>query len=184
MKEIIFVLLFLVVVTAVYSAKSYRILSRGSVLDNSTSLVWTRCPLTTDDKPIYDFQCRGEKKLYTWNEAVDVCSNLVHEGRSDWRLPNINELQSIVYYYHYVTGSENYSQISEQVFPNTITESDLKIDYSASWNAYCFSNSCHLHYWSSTPLNSAASWSLNFNLGAVQWDTIAKQKSVRCVAGP
>jgi hypothetical protein len=177
-------LIFLILVTAVYSAKSYRVLSRGSVRDNSTNLIWTRCSLSTDNKPIYSFQCNGEKKLYSWNEAVDVCSNLIHEGRSDWRLPSIKELQTIIFYYHYVTGDQNYSQTVEDVFPNTVTQNDIQTDFSAFWQAYCVSNTCHLHYWSSTPFDANTSWAVNFNSGGVQLDTNVKFKSVRCVAGP
>jgi len=204
MKKIVLMLLFLVMVTAVYSAKSYRILSRGMVRDNSTNLIWTRCPLTTGDKPIYDFQCKGDKKAYTWEEAVDVCRNLVHEGRSDWRLPSITELQSIVFYHHYITNEENLSQVPEQVFPGTITKSDLENDYSITYSTLCYYETCHLHYWSSTPAGLhpffagvSLYWALNFNEGVVQKDSFyfidlsgvvhydqPKKKSVRCVAGP
>jgi len=184
LKKIILILTLIVIVTAAYSAKSYRVLSRGSVRDNSTMLIWIRCPLSTDNKPIYDYQCRGDKKLFTWNEAVDVCKNLEYEGRSDWRLPNINELQSIAFYYHYVTGDQNFSQTAEQVFPNAVTQGDIQNDYSAFWLSYCVSNKCRIHYWSSTSINAAASWAMNFNNGVAQWDTNTKYKSVRCVAGP
>lgn len=191
MKKIIVALFCVSVVTAVYSEKSYRIMSRGMVRDNSTNLVWTRCPLTNDDKPVYDFQCRGEKKLYSWNEALEACNNLVHEGRSDWRLPNISELQSIVFYYHYITGEENYSQVSEAVFPNSIEKEDITYLCNADTdNPENMKNRCVLHYWSSTPAGigfdgvTPLSWSLNFNNGVVQRDISSKFKSVRCVAGP
>lgn len=191
MKKIILSLIFLAIVTAVYSQKSYRILSRGLVRDNSTNLIWTRCPLTTDDRPVYDFQCRGEKKLYSWTEAIDICGNLVHEGRSDWRLPNIKELQSIVFYHHYITGEENYSQVSEAVFPNTVEKGDIGYLCSEDTdNPENMKNRCVLHYWSSTPAGKGfdgiinMSWTLNFNNGVVQKDIAEKYKSVRCVAGP
>jgi len=184
MKKIIFTLVLITLFTTLYSEKSYRVLSRGLVRDNSTNLIWTRCPLTLNDAPAYNFQCNKEKKLYTWLEAVNVCKNLVHEGRSDWRLPSISELQSIIYYYHYVTGETNISQVIEEVFPNTITESDITNDFSSELQSYCASDKCHIHYWSSTSVNSGSSWAVNFSSGVSQWDTVSKYKSVRCVAGP
>lgn len=183
MKKILFMLFFIVLVTAVYSEKSYRVLSRGLVRDNSTNLIWTRCPLSAEDKPMYDFQCKEDKKLYTWNEAVDVCRNLVHEGIGEWRLPSVRELQSILFYYHYVTGDQNTSQVVEQVFPDTVSSDDLQSDYHAFWG-YCAFNTCHIHYWSSTSFNATTSWAVNFSSGGIQMDTMVKYKSVRCVTGP
>lgn len=172
---------------SVYSAKTYRIFSRGTVLDKSTNLIWTRCPLTINNKPMYDFNCSEEKKLFSWDEAIDACRTLVHEGRSDWRLPNINELQSIVFYHHYVTGSTNIGQVVESVFPKAITQDDFDADFSLYWGfipGYCWYDTCHLHYWSSTTLDGITALAINFSNGGIQWDTIIKSKSVRCVAGP
>ncbi len=194
MKKIVLALFFITLVTALYSQKSYRILSRGSVRDNSTNLIWTRCPLTDGDQPIYDFQCKGEKKLYSWTEAVDVCQKLVFEGRSDWRLPNLAELQSIVFNYHYATGDEYYSQVSEAVFPNAISKTDI---YDS-----CTSDICYIHYWSSTPAQVVSGsvsmvWAINFSYGNAFRDILylkdgsgtfildkPKKKVVRCIAGP
>lgn len=187
MKKILTFIIFFIFVVSVYSSKSYRVLSRGMVRDNSTNLLWTRCPLAVNNKPMFSFNCSEEKKLFNWNEAVEVCNNLVHEGRSDWRLPNINELQSIVYNHHYSTGQTNIGQVTETVFPNTVTKSDLDLDFSVLWGffpGYCWEDTCHLHYWSSTTKDGETALSLNFNIGNIQWDIISKYKSVRCVAGP
>ena len=184
MNKIVFFCIFLIIAVSVYSEKSYRILSRGAVKDNSTNLIWTRCPLSVNNKPMFDFSCLGEKKLFTWGEAVEACRNLVHEGRSDWRLPNINELQSIAYYHHYATGENNIGGVVETVFPNTITERDLEADYSAFWSQYCVGDTCNIHYWSSTTKDGVTALCQNFNIGNIQWDTLGKYKAVRCVAGP
>lgn len=182
MKKIVFTLLFIFILTALYSAKSYRVLSRGSVRDNSTGLIWTRCSLSDGDEPIYNFQCSGTRKLYSWTEAVNVCKNLNHDGRSDWRLPSINELQSIVYYNHYATGQENCSQIVEEAFPGVVTSEQ------------CGSSSSSIHYWSSTThVNKDGSnihyvWFADFKWGNVGFTGQnffgPIKKYVRCVAGP
>ena len=182
MKKLLFTLLFIFLLTALYSAKSYRVLSRGSVLDNTTRLIWTRCSLTDNDRPIYDFECNGNKKLYSWTEAVNVCNNLVHDGRSDWRLPSIKELHSIIYNHHYATGQENCSQIVDEAFPGVVTTAECNNAYST------------IHYWSSTTHtgkdgnNKNYIWFADFkwgNIGFTGQDFFGPiKKHVRCVAGP
>lgn len=179
MKRIISILLLISCATALFGDKSYSILSRGIVKDNSTKLIWTRCTLSDDDKPVYDFNCKGNRKKYNWDEAVDVCSNLVFEGRSDWRLPNIKELQSIMFFHHYSTGNENFSQLVESVFPAVVT-ADEYTDPAAT-----------IHYWSSTPHknNLANFWFIDFKYGNTGFSGqdffgFPIRKYVRCVAGP
>ena len=41
---------------------------------------------------------KGYTSNKTWQQALEYCENLVSGGFSDWRLPNINELSSIVDY--------------------------------------------------------------------------------------
>jgi len=53
----------------------------GTVTDTSTGLMWQQ------DTPA---------DTYDWNSAIEYCEDLSFAGYSDWRLPNINELKSIV----------------------------------------------------------------------------------------
>ena len=53
----------------------------STVIDNSTNLQW-------QDDDI------GFKK--TWKQAIDLCEDKSLDSFDDWRLPNINELRSIV----------------------------------------------------------------------------------------
>ncbi|MFW5501148.1 MULTISPECIES: DUF1566 domain-containing protein [unclassified Maridesulfovibrio] len=55
----------------------------STIEDKATGLIWQ--------------QTDSSKKL-NWEEALSYCENLTHAGRSDWRLPNVKELQSIVDY--------------------------------------------------------------------------------------
>ncbi|MFH1187747.1 MAG: DUF1566 domain-containing protein [bacterium] len=54
----------------------------GTITDTSTGLMWQ--------------QAITEKMI--WEDAINYCENLSLGGYSDWRLPNKNELQSIVDY--------------------------------------------------------------------------------------
>lgn len=200
LKKIIAILI-VIAALPVLGEKIYRVLSRGLILDKSTGLYWTRCPLSTDDKPVYDFHCKGEKKIYTWTEAKEVCSKLKYEGRSDWRLPTIRELESIIYFYHNPNADNKLSHLVEEVFPNAVTKSDMDSDRTIFFGeeVYCLYETCYQHYWSSSLLTGYTDliWAVNFNTGGVQWDSFyykdfwgtfhydkPKKKSVRCVAGP
>jgi hypothetical protein len=57
----------------------------GTVLDHLTALVWTK-----DAQ-----QIRG---TMGWADALAACNNLHFAGHSDWRLPNVRELLSLIDY--------------------------------------------------------------------------------------
>ncbi len=65
----------------------------NTVTDNCTGLQWQRF---TEDRN-GDFETTGNDK-FAWCAAVDFCENLSFAGQSDWRLPNVRELESIVDY--------------------------------------------------------------------------------------
>jgi hypothetical protein len=52
----------------------------GTITDNLTNLLWQKIPNTTAS---------------TWEDALKYAENLTFANASDWRLPNIKELQSI-----------------------------------------------------------------------------------------
>lgn len=51
--------------------------------DPKTKLMWTRIPLAFG-------------KTYTWNDAILACKRCSIAGYSDWRLPTIEELQTLM----------------------------------------------------------------------------------------
>lgn len=61
----------------------------STTIDNMTGLEWT-----TGEKQSEIWK----NELMTRQEASDYCDSLEHRGSSDWRLPGINELRSIVFY--------------------------------------------------------------------------------------
>lgn len=58
----------------------------GTVTDNLTGLMWVKDPA----------QLPGFSSPMYWYDALNACENLVFAGYDDWRLPNINELLSII----------------------------------------------------------------------------------------
>ncbi len=56
----------------------------GTVTDNCTGLMWQQQTVSAE--------------TYPWDGALQYCENLDLAGYTDWRLPNVRELQSIVNY--------------------------------------------------------------------------------------
>jgi len=57
----------------------------GTIIDTVTGLMWIKNPSEAGlSSPMY------------WYDAVNACENLNFAGHDDWRMPNINELMSIV----------------------------------------------------------------------------------------
>jgi hypothetical protein len=101
----------------------------GTVTHKLTGLVWMRCAMgQTWDKATAS--CTGTAATYTWDAAMALKSDFA--GKTDWRLPNIAELLTIVEH-------ENYSPaINTTLFPNTPgggfwSSSTLADDGNAAW---------------------------------------------------
>jgi hypothetical protein len=99
----------------------------GTITDNATGLEWVASPTAA-----------GVGGTYAWADAITACEGLTYAGHSDWRLPNVKELQSIV----------DYGRVSPAIDTTYFTsESDL--------------------YWSSNTYASITSfaWGVNFSYG-------------------
>jgi hypothetical protein len=117
---------------------AYKDNSNGTVTDLATGLTW---------------QKQDDNTQRAWTVAVSYCQGLSLGGKSDWRLPDVNELQSIVDYR--LTDPA----IDGIAFPGT--------DPSSSWSA--------------TPLNSGGAWVVGFYDGRVFTDVKYHPFYVRCV---
>ena len=76
------ILIWCVVVSFGYS-EFLRDNTNNIVLDTSTNLTWEDRNETANT-------------TYTWIDAIDYCKNLTHGGFDDWRVPNINELGTLI----------------------------------------------------------------------------------------
>ncbi|TAN70856.1 MAG: DUF1566 domain-containing protein [Methylobacter sp.] len=110
----------------------------GTVTHKRTGLMWQRCAV---GQTWTGSTCSGTARSYTYAVARKVVSNLA--GYSDWRIPNANELVSIVSY-DKVAPSINLDQ-----FPNTH----------------------QLVFWSSSPYvgGSNRAWYVHFDYGSVDY---------------
>jgi len=119
----------------------------GVVKDSDTQLEWQ------------DSYEDGKFIKYSWGGAINYCEALELGGKDDWRLPNINELKSIV----------------------------LETQYAPSIDEK-FQSKNNNAYWSSTKRRGASHymWGINFDTGVnvflayeyYNWD---KTNYVRCV---
>ena len=92
----------------------YDINGDGTVTDKVTGLMWQQCSLgqtwqSTDGTT----SCEGTVTSYTWDDAHSASTINSDYGFSDWRLPNLKELESIA-------ALDRYSPaINTVVFPDT-----------------------------------------------------------------
>lgn len=78
-------------------ALSYVDNLNGTISDNDTGLMWKKC----SEGKTYDVgtgTCTGAYATKTWTNALSACEADATGGHTDWRLPNIRELLSIVDY--------------------------------------------------------------------------------------
>ncbi|TGK00831.1 DUF1566 domain-containing protein [Leptospira semungkisensis] len=84
--------------------------SNGIVTDNGTGLIWELCTAGLSGSSC----STGTATTYTWPNALSRCNSLSTAGKT-WRLPNVNELRSIIDY------SKNNPAIATASFPGTVS---------------------------------------------------------------
>lgn len=111
----------------------------GTVSDNRTGLIWQQ----------------GEPGAMTWGSALTYCEGLSLAGSTDWRLPNIKELESLV------DEARTEPPIDTTKFPGAVVA----------------------RYWSSTTVAStpAIAWDVAFGIGYSEPQLKGGGYNVRCV---
>ena len=114
----------------------------GTISDTDTGLMWQQ--ITAPG-------------TYTWDYAMEYCKSLNLAGFTDWRLPTIKELVSIVEYSRYSPA--------------------INTDY--------FLGTLELHYWSSTTYAciTSTAWLVDFNIGDIFVNNKLNNYYVRAVRG-
>ena len=125
----------------------------GVVTDLSTGLMWTRC---SEGQSGADCTA-GTATNQRWTQALTLANSANYAGFEDWRLPNAEELFSLV-----ETGCWSPS-INTVAFPNTPSSS----------------------YWSSTTFapDVSLAWSASFNSGSLNASNKVDIRQVRLVRG-
>jgi len=115
----------------------------GTIKDNYTGLTWQKSSSTTP---------------MNWEVALTYAKTVTLGGKSDWRLPNIKELQSLN------DVSRVKPSINKTYFPNIVSSA---------------------FYWSSTSQykTPAVAWDFNTDYGVVTYDTKTVSKYVILVRG-
>jgi hypothetical protein len=94
---------------------------------------------------------------YTWIDAINYCSSLNLAGFNDWRLPNINELNTLVDDTRYAPSMDNI------VFEQIVTS----------------------NYWSGTSHARSGfedkAWRIEFQYGKINYAVKTSEYYVRCV---
>lgn len=119
--------------------------SDGTITDNATGLMWKKCSLGLTGS-----HCEtGTAQPLTWQTALAAANDSTDTGYTDWRLPNVKELASLI------EVACHTPSINETFFPNTATTHS---------------------YWSSSPViyNNNNAWTVPFHTGLV-YDRDAKE---------
>jgi len=91
----------------------------GTVTNTDTGLMWQK-----DTAP----------GTYNWQDALSYCEKLILAEYDDWRLPNVNELQSLVDYSRYNPS------INTNFFPDTVSSTDIPSPAYWSSTTYVYDN--------------------------------------------
>jgi hypothetical protein len=140
MKISFFILIFIATINAVM-LRDAGTLDEEVVFDTTTSLIWQ------DDND-------ARERTKTWLDAISYCDSLSKLGYTDWRLPNINELYTLV----------------------DITTSSPALDST-------FEQSSNAKYWSSTTYSyeKTKAWHIDFNTGREDFSLKTSTLNIRCV---
>ncbi len=140
LRKILLTVGFLLCASVVFAA--YTDNGDNTVTDSITGLMW---------------QQEDDNTTRTWEAAITYCEDLTLAGYGDWRLPNINELESIA---------------DDTVFSPAI-------------DTVAFPNTNSSGYWSSTTFafSTGYAWGVSFHGGYVYSSNKTYSDYFRCVRG-
>ena len=129
-------------ITTTFSVPHFTENDNGTITDNNTGLVWQKIQ---------------NPDTITWEQALTYASSLTLAGKSDWRLPNIKELQSL----------------------------NIVSIHNPSFDKNYFTNVGSGNYWSSTSMHNTPTlaWDINVDYGIVSYNNKALKENVLLVRG-
>lgn len=143
----------------------YRDNGDGTITDAKTNLTWMRCSL---GQQWTGSTCAGLSMEMSWNEALKTAQSFSYAGHSDWRVPTVDELDTLVQCPagrkpsarpngEYVTDTNGFCNGSEYNNPKI--------------NIIAFPNTPSRVFWSSSPYAgySDRAWYVGFSDGYVYY---------------
>lgn len=98
-----------------YGVENYTLNDDGTTTDNASGLMWTTVDLGV---------------FVDWESALGLAESSEFAGYTDWRLPDVKELQSIVDY------SGSYPAVNQEYFNCTVSKENENFYYWTSTSAY------------------------------------------------
>ena len=127
----------------IQESNRYIVKDNLTVFDKNTKLLWEVKSKSNSHNVFY------------WFKAENYCDNLIHAGSSDWYLPTIEELKTLL-----------------------TAEKSLNSGYI---NSEYFSQNEPFSYWSSTEGYGHGGWYVDFEFGGDSAYEDSKKKYARCV---
>ena len=121
-----------------------------------------------------------------WYDAINYCKNLNEGGYTNWRLPNIDELRTVIQH-HSGTQTGGFCQISEKAGKLALSDKTSDCIGAAGNNFSKLGDTDKLDiFWSSSGLSddSDAAWYVGFGSGALVSAYKNATMYVRCVRSP
>lgn len=134
------------------SLESYIQSSNNNIIQHSDYLYWTTCTYGQGNYP-----CSGTETQATLSNAANICNSLNLEGKN-WRIPNLYELLSLVYY-----GSGQTPKLNISYFPS--------VTYPIHWTTSIVQN------------NPTHAWLVNINNGSITSGNTNGTNVFKCVSG-
>ncbi|BCK06708.1 DUF1566 domain-containing protein [Vibrio cholerae] len=157
----------------------YRDNGNGTITDITTNLTWMRCSL---GQQWTGTTCAGVAGGTKWDDALKTAMTFSYAGHSDWRVPTVDELDTLVY-------------CSKGRKPSVRPNGDevlatngqcLGDNYQRpTINIRAFPNTPEAWYWSSSPntYDSSYAWFVYFGYGYVDRNYKYYGNYVRLVRG-
>ena len=137
-------------------ASEYFNYGDGTVTHIVTGLMWQRCAI---GQTWTGSTCSGVAQTYSWAQAQAITGNFALH--SDWRLPTVDELLSLVDYTAVAPA------LNGALFPNTPLSG----------------NTAASDFWSASPIagTSGVAWNVNFRLGRSRASSVGSALPIRLV---
>lgn len=145
-------------------SRDFSLLEAGAVVRHErTGLEWQRCAL---GQTWNGTNCGGFEatRLRSWQQALN-------EAGDGWRLPNVNELRSLV------ERCRQYPAINRQAFPDTPSSADSGVT-PRFWTSSPYGGDLSSYFGTDT-----AAWYVDFENGSSNWGWKNSMGSVRLVRG-